>query len=168
MKNKGLFVASLMFGVFVLATVVTPFAGITASAEALFTSTPVAELLSNGGNGNGDENGNAGGGGNPVEPPIAEGDTNHKSWICHSTGSAKNPWVLIPPDDHSWNAHKKHDDVYLEDYTDPKVKPSEKECGDAPEEPTPVPPTPVPPTPVQPTPTEVPPTKVPPTRIPPE
>jgi hypothetical protein len=37
-------------------------------------------------------------------------DEDHKTCICHSTGSFSNPFVLICVDNHALKAHKKHGD----------------------------------------------------------
>lgn len=40
----------------------------------------------------------------------AAGDDDHKTCLCHATGSTSNPYVLICVDDHALAAHEQHQD----------------------------------------------------------
>ncbi len=46
---------------------------------------------------------------------ASSGGKDHKTSICHKTGSESNPWVLITPDNASLPAHFAHGDVLPRD-----------------------------------------------------
>ncbi len=46
---------------------------------------------------------------------ASNGGVDHKTSICHKTGSETNPWVLITPDNASLPAHFDHGDVLPRD-----------------------------------------------------
>lgn len=46
---------------------------------------------------------------------ASNGGEDHRTTICHKTGSESNPWVLIRPDNASLPAHFAHGDVLPRD-----------------------------------------------------
>src|ERR671936_620075 len=100
-------------------------------------NTPAASNPSDNGNGNGASgNGNANGQGNgngnsgnaPGQnkgsqgspSPNASPKAQHHVIICHRTGSASHPWVVINIDIAAWPAHQAHGDKLLKDPAKPQ------------------------------------------------